>query len=354
MLSFRIYRRIRPLKRDWEQLIPEDARSIYQTYSFNEIVFRHYIRSGRNLVDRIRFGSKPVYAVAYEDGKAVCIAPLYLINNPAKVIRILGYSTNAGYLDFIYRDRKYAAALVRELRKRYPEHDLEFTFIPADSPLCREGEAVKEYGNYAVRLPDYDAWWTDLSKSTKQNIRTAYNRLRTDGHTFRLALYDMNSPGLEEVIRSANDLYWRRRVDWTGNEKEYSKYNREKFPVKDVIYQSLRKKENTIMAVLKVDNRDAGFFVGLRYRHGICIPRLAIDMEFARYSPGIILINEYLKSLPEDEFPYTFDLCRGEEGYKTSLRGERTSTYKIRSPHAGAKQNGAADRSGASDQDGIL
>lgn len=121
-------------------------------------------------------------------------------------------------------------------------------------------------------------------------------------------------------------------MDWTGDEKAYSKYNREVFPKKDVIYQSLRRKENTIIVVLKIDDLDAGFMVGLKYDHGICIPRLAINMTFSRYSPGMILINEYLHSLTEDEFPYTFDLCRGEEGYKTSLHAERTSTYKIKIP----------------------
>ena len=334
MLSFKVYKWINSVKEAWEHLIPENSHNIYQTYSFNHIVYLHYIESGHNLIRRLRFGDKPLYAVEYEDGDAVCIAPLYLFNNPMKVIRILGYSTNAGYLDFIYKDEKYVASLVDFLKKQFPEHNFEFSFVPARSPLSHTGELLKEYSNYAVHLLNYDSWYTSLSKSTKQNIRTAYNRLKTDGHAIQLTLYDMESSDLEKVILSANDIYWRRRIDWTGNEKEYSKYNREVFPKKDVIYQSLRKKKNTIIAVLKVDSQDAGFFVGLKFDHGICIPRLAIDMRFARYSPGMILINEYLKSLSEVEFPYTFDLCRGDEGYKNSLHGERTPTYKIKIPNA--------------------
>jgi hypothetical protein len=330
MLSFKEYTGLqRSLKNAWSNLVSENSSKIYQTFSFNNIVYKHFVESKQNFIRRVRYGNKPVFAVAYENEKVVCIAPLIVFNKPEKIIRFLGYSTNAGYLNFIYNDESYVSPMIQYIKAKYPAHNLEFTFVPDNSPLIREGGVIEEFGNYAISLSDYDSWHSTLSKSTKQNIRTAYNRLKTDGHTYQLHLYDMNSSDLENVIQSANDIYWRRRVDWTGNAKEYSKYNRDVFPKKDVIYQSLRKKENTIIAVLRIDTQDAGFFVGLKYNHGICIPRLAIDMKFSRYSPWMILINEYLKVLAEDEFPYTFDLCRGEEGYKTSLHAERTSTYKI-------------------------
>ena len=143
MLSFKIYKRILPVKKAWEHLIPENSCKIYQTYSFNQIVYLHYIRSGQNLIRRIRFGNKPIFVVAYENGEPVCIAPVFLFNKPAKVIRMIGYSTNAGYLDFVYKDGKYVGFLIDFLKKQYPNHDLEFTFVPEYSPLIHEGGCWK-------------------------------------------------------------------------------------------------------------------------------------------------------------------------------------------------------------------
>ena len=44
--------------------------------------------------------------------------------------------------------------------------------------------------------------------------------------------------------------------------------------------------------------------------------------------PGMILINEYLKSLPCNQ-EYIFDLCRGDEKYKSSLGGVKSMTYRL-------------------------
>lgn len=328
MLSYKEYTNIRAVRKAWNKLIPENSRRIYQSFSFNQILYSRVIHSVHGLTHRLKYGNKPIFVVAYENGSAKCIAPIMVFNKPEKVIRMLGYNTNAGYLDFIYEDSKYVAPTVEHIKSKYPEHVLEFTFVHETSKLCSMGERIQEFANYAITLHGHDTWFRGLSKSTRQNIRTAYNRLKTDGHEYSIEVYHAHELNLEKKISRVNDIYWRRRVIWTGKESEYSRYNRMVFPKRDAIYQSLRKKENTVLVVLNIDDREAAFFMGLQYENGICIPRLAIDVEYSRYSPGLVLINEYLKSVQIDG-QYTFDLCRGEEGYKTALNGEKTFSYKV-------------------------
>lgn len=52
----------------------------------------------------------------------------------------------------------------------------------------------------------------------------------------------------------------------------------------------------------------------------ILVPRLSINMDYRRYSPGGLLINETIKYISLKEFR-EFDLQRGDESYKYNYGG---------------------------------
>lgn len=65
-----------------------------------------------------------------------------------------------------------------------------------------------------------------------------------------------------------------------------------------------------------------------KQNNGVVIPKLAIDTDFFRYSPGGVMIAEYIKQLSQNENKdYVFDLSRGAEQYKLSLGGELYYNY---------------------------
>lgn len=72
--------------------------------------------------------------------------------------------------------------------------------------------------------------------------------------------------------------------------------------------------------VLYINNRIAAFFDSISAGKTIIIPRLAISDEFNRYSPGMILINESVKSLIDERISVV-DLTHGTEQYKLSMGG---------------------------------
>ena len=56
---------------------------------------------------------------------------------------------------------------------------------------------------------------------------------------------------------------------------------------------------------------------------GVIVPKLAIDSDYSFYSPGVIMISEYIKKLcsNNNNNEYYIDLSRGDERYKTVLGG---------------------------------
>lgn len=323
-MIFKEYWSIYPIKKEWEILINKNTDKIYQTYSFNALYYQYRITSLSNIRSH---NTKCRFVVGYKDGEIKCIAPLAIDKSPQKTLRLLGHGTNAGYLDYIYQDPECAVELHNYIKNKYSDCTFDYIFVPEKSPLVQLMNVEDTFNNYAISLNCYEEYFNALSKSTRQNVRTAYNRINKDGFQYQLEIYNSYSELTEEKLNVLNKLYHKRKADWVDGEI-LSEKTQNKVLKRDVIYNGVRKLDNTIVALLKIDSKVAAFFIGFTYKNGICIPRLAIDIEFGRYSPGMILINEYLKKIRNSE-RYVFDLCRGDEKYKSSLGGEKSITYRL-------------------------
>jgi len=323
-MEIKEYSCIYPLKRIWKELTANDSVNIYQSYEFN-VLYYHYRKSS---LSNIRINNtKCKFIVAYENGKAKCIAPLILDQHPEKCIRLLGHGTNAGYLNYIYQESKYVKELHKYIEMKYKEYKFDYIFVKENSPLVDVLKSVDTFNNYAIQLEDYETYFGSLSKSTRQNIRTAYNRMKTDGMTYELEVFNSFQDLGEHKLKELNRLYHKRKADW-NNGIAIDERTQKKFLKRDVIYMGVRKLDNPVVAMLLINSKIAAFFIGFSFENGVCIPRLAIDTNFGRYSPGMVLINEYLKILPY-EYKYTFDLCRGDEKYKSFLGGKKSITCRL-------------------------
>ena len=323
-MIFKEYSMIFPLKSIWKNLTKNNTVNIYQTYEFNELFFKYRITSLSNIRNR---NTCCRFVVCFDEGEAKCIAPLAIDKKPERTIRLLGHGTNAGYLDYVYEDPKYARDVHSYIEDKYKDCSFDYIFVEGESPLVDMMDVTETFNNYAIRIRGYDNYFTSLSKNTRQNIRTAYNRMNTDGKEFEMLKFDSYKDLGDTYLEKINDLYHKRKADWLELDK-INKKTKRKVLKRDVVYEGVRKLNNPIVAILKINSEIAAFFIGFSYEHGVCIPRLAINTDFGRYSPGMILINEYLKLIPTEN-EYVFDLCRGDEKYKSSLGGERTTTYRL-------------------------
>lgn len=325
-LIFKEYKYLFQVKKAWGQLLQNNTKDIYQQYEFNRLFFMYRKTSVSN---RKRRNTACRFIVGLEKGEVVCIAPLAIDKTPEKTVRLLGHGTNAGYLDYIYKESRYVEELHNYIKNKYVGYKFDYIFIKEKSPLVKLMHVSETFNNYAIYLSKYEEYFNSLSKSTRQNIRTAYNRMNTDNYIFSLEIYDGNSRIDEEQLIKINELYHKRKADWNGGVAT-SEQMRKRYLKRDVIFKGARKLDNPVIAVLNINNNIAAFFVGFSYTNGICIPRLAIDTDYGRYSPGMILINEYLKKVSDiPNTGFTFDLCRGDEKYKSSLGGKKSITYRL-------------------------
>jgi hypothetical protein len=172
-----------------------------------------------------------------------------------------------------------------------------------------------------------------LSKSTRQNIRTAQNRIFTDGKTSEITIYnDLSIP--EDVIFKFIDLYEKRRLEksiksdqmtWKFRILEYfRKINKSRF---NLMVAAMRSIENKYSAQIIIDGEIAGYFFGLKDHTGrVCVMQVVVSKNYSRYSPGMILLSKVLEKLHISGEIICFDLTNGEEPYKLSLGATLHST----------------------------
>ena len=169
---------------------------------------------------------------------------------------------------------------------------------------------------------DYEAYYGSLSKHARQNLRTAYNRLKTDGLEFRFEFIDGKTD--KKLASKLKNLYLDRRA------KKYTNMNLLKkivYKIDEPISKVCFRLENSFSAILYVGDKIAGYMAGVIKDGEVLVPRLAIDDSFSRYSAGVILVNETIKSLIEKKL-YILDLATGAEGYKTQMGGILYYTQK--------------------------
>lgn len=329
MISIKKHRTIFSLKSAWLSIERSSKDfAIFQTYEFQKALFYRL----------------PIYAVqekaiyAYyevkKDNKTVIIAPVSH-NLNSKRYSIIGNMGGVAIYDFIY-DKSIGFELfskcIDELFRKIKADSWDFNWVSGDGMLYKyliekEGVTAKEISNVAIPLPDtYDAYYNALSKHTRQNIRTAYNRLNSDGKQFEFELIagkKLSRKKLNSLIEVYNNRHVQRYGIHISKLKDlYLKYF-------DYITRFYNNSNENYYGILYIDKKIAAFFSGAKYNKSIVVPRLSILDEFSRYSPGIVLINETMQKIIGDEKIDRFDLSKGNEKYKYTMGGIEYYTYRI-------------------------
>ena len=295
----------------------------YQSYALSERVLKTYIPY------RIINRENPFFLTACtEDGDVLAIIPLATSKDG---IVSFGYSQSMPVYDIIWKkdaDGKLMEQCLDKLIESYP--NIIFNRIRKDTALYDYLSARYESvwcDNVAIDVKDTrDEWYNGLSKSNRQNIRTAYNRARTDNIPFEFRL----APGKDITSSEASkimDIYVNRRKgfsDGLSKPKElmirHCHYNT----------SAMRTLDSSIVATLWSNGTLAAFWAGYLSPAGesVTVPRLAFNPDLAHYSPGQILINETIGALHE-KYPKVkvFDLSSGSEKYKFDMGGVGYDTY---------------------------
>ena len=262
-----------------------------------------------------------------DDGEPVLIMPAFI---NAQETCLAGHANGICELNLIY---------FRGTEKRLQEY-IEFLFGEIKSPKIRidrvregsklavimdkgiEGYLIKRRAIENVKIAfnnGYSEWINGLSKSVRQNVRTAYNRLNTDGRMLKMHMVSGGQAHRSEIHRLI-DVYIKRHR---------SRYNLKTSTIKrfylhhlDFSSRALMNNERALHCVLTIDDEISAFSSGYIDRGKYIVPRLSIDDGFSRYSPGYLLINEAIKAFSENDKVYAIDLSEGTEKYKLDLGGK--------------------------------
>lgn len=346
------FEKIKDVKDVWLYLEKKERFDTYQTYDWNFLLYQNRKTSISNLINQ---NTKTYFIVIYEGSIPKCIAPIIEGKiDGKKYIRLLGHGTATGYLDFVYtKDTTHGEIqyCINCLKKRFENYNFEFSELCSNSLLYRQLlkddlEFISQNRRecYAIKLSGtYNDYFKSLSKSVRQNIRTSYNHLASDQMEYQFKIYNYADNISNKLEKQLYHIYTKRREEW-GEDKKNNRllkiYKRLRGQNRDIVFQSLNHIKESCVGVLFIHNQPAAFLIGYKNENTLIVPRLAIDTTFARYSPGGILLIEYIKYLYDNKMvggKYVFDLSRGNEKYKSSYGGilfyTETITFRQRSSH---------------------
>ncbi len=325
------YYNISSVKKEWQELYNKNPQlTPFQDYDYVKKLFQTKLLS-------LRRGLCPVFYVFFKGKNSnyepIVIAPLLkpIFNQTQNSYTILG-AQDCDITDFLYSkdlDLEDMIFCIRALQKdvdrpikivRVLENSL---LIKAIQKIYPNEEIQKEI---LVKIPpqrDIDEYIAGLSKSTRQNIRTTYNRMNRDEIKFEL---EVAYPNKENALlfAEAMDNYIDRQIEYgfpiLAGKKWLTKLYFKHIHSETLCLKSLR---NSFTSVLRFNGEIAGTIMGYVYdfEKSIIIPRLAINTKFNFYSPGSILIIETMRYLLNKTNLNVIDLAAGNEIYKYKMGG---------------------------------
>lgn len=286
------------------------------------------------------FYSPRLACVVSEQGEPLMILPLKW-DRFKRSYKMLADIQGCGQTDAIFNRRlteeerrECAAFFYVHIRKK-----CRLNRLPSSSVLLQTAQQARLnlHSRICVKIDfpqGVEALLSGLSKSVRQNLRTAYNRINRDGVDCKLQVC-MGQEMTDETWSQLMKVYMGRlftkhktkaRCNVLYRYIHYLKYYCIKHDTK-----SLRALPHSIHAILYGNGHIMGFMSGFLSQDGtqVVVPRLAIDAQYRFYSPGYVLLAETLRWLEANTKCRSLDLCRGDEQYKTDLGGEAYYTASV-------------------------
>jgi hypothetical protein len=325
-----IYYHIEELKDIWEYCVANDSEATpFQSYQWNYLLER----KNYHFFNRLKNINRCCHVIQYHvfiDGNKKIIFPL-LIDKKEKTIELLGNQDSSDYLNVIANDDckpENIQNCIIFLRSSLKGFTFIFDRIPEGT---RMEEALQLIGicdsitKPCVAIKLDDTCLQNLSKNTRQVLRTAQNRMEKNGLTCENVLFIGR---LNPVLLEKTEAIYYKRSKYRGGKNNY-KFSLP-FALKSEIKKILFFPKDTLVEYLLLNDgfisynnmgRDIGaFFLGIPFKDTIYVCRAAFNMDYGWYSPGDMNLFYALSQLKISNFTL-FDLTRGIEQYKLRFGG---------------------------------
>ncbi len=323
---------------EWKALETGEEMTLFQSYQWHLVLLEQYIPT-----DTANFES--IYAIVETDSHPCMIAPLWIVKKSFRLLNqkgvyLLGRSSFSDYLNFVYQhfDGSAFDYLINDLSKRYSITYFIFENIRETTSVYHHiidnyiVSRNSEYPCVGLNLPlSIEEYHRMLSKNSRQNLRTANNRLKKDG---KKLLFNYDDQQIDRnrclEIREAKLLVNYSKLPLMYRYKyiilNHFRYHFNYFiPVTCYL-------EGKVMTSCDENGKLRAFFYygfdteGKRIR----VMAAGTDLNFARYSPGMLLMYNFVLNAIQEGKIKEIDFTRGDEKYKFSLGGQLRKNHTIK------------------------
>lgn len=328
---------------DWKRLEAGSEMTSFQSYDWSLLLLKDI---KEKLLRSIFW--KPVFICHFnDDGKIDMIAPLVVQSRSVNLrfysmtsgICILGEKSYSDYLNFIYDGWSDEAAdeIFGFIHDNYGELELRFNNVPENSSLAKyisaRFELLNRDGETAVFVKnpaDADEYYKSLSKNTRQNIRTAYNRLAKSGFEYEITLCDTVPDKASEKVM--HDIHNDRFIKKNGLDGKFSikkfiwaaahKNNEIKH---NCVFNALKTLDSSWLLLIRINGEIAGYLCGLKSKDTYYVLQNSFSEKFREFSPGFLACYDLVTRFAGDGDIKYIDFTRGTEDYKYKLNGTEKS-----------------------------
>lgn len=326
------------IEEEWRKLEKGSEMTYFQRYDWYKMLIP--------FTPSVKFYTDSFYAVVRKDGKAVLIAPLWVLTHNylfvnKRGIYLIGRRGCTDYMNFIYEtfDPDSISFLLTQLAKKYGQNTLTIEGIKEDTNtfqyLKTQHCAITVSSEVCVslsipdRIEDYQKM---LSKSSRQNIRTAVNRSEKDGLRFDYYFDDIS------ISKSRCSDIRTKRLAKKANNGSGTILSR----LKSAIYRSLEVRfpiclphesdiQSHYLSAYLNDELQMYFCYGMdQTAKRLVVMTAGLDDKYARYSLGMVAWYNYILQLINDKQITEIDFLRGGERYKYALGGTESSISTIK------------------------
>lgn len=258
-----------------------------------------------------------------------CIVPL-VINHKKKAIRGIAHYGRLDYEDIICStsDVSIIKVFLSKIFALYPDYSIDIININEESILYSIFGEYMNFHESCVKLDfqDYENHYLGkISKHQRQNIRTAYNKIYKEEFSIKLTSYDEHTSIPNSTWKRCQVIYDNRHNYYASRIQAW--YIRQTNPYTHI----LRHITGWHTYILYHDEDIMAYMSGIYDKISNCfyVPRLCINNLYAKYSPGILLLNETIKLLTSEGVRH-LDLMSGNEPYKIAMGGIPNTNYRLK------------------------
>lgn len=322
----------------WKRLSAGKDMTFFQSYEWNLLLYRNWKKSLYN-----RIFSK---VVIYEAENIIVPFIVQRLNISFKWIGrsegvyFLGTGSYSDYMNFIYSDINGLEELMDYVKKDNKGLKLKLNFI------CRGSESLRYMSNGILKetevcvgvktestIEEYDQ---KLSKHTRQNLRTALNRMEKDGikYEYEIKLGILEGSLIEELacIHLARVIN-KNRMGQGGFKSRVSSFLRLKHLRREelrrnIIKEAMQSIENSLTLIVRLDDKIVGYIYGFIENNSIVrICQNCFDENYKFYSPVFRACYDFICECCKNNDYCEIDFTRGNEEYKYKLAGTEREIY---------------------------